>query len=167
MRAMEFFEFTDENKEKCRIILERYPKEKNESALLPFLHLAQEQCGGWLPKTALEKVSRLLFIPLAKVYEVATFYTMFHLKPVGKFNIQICRSLSCWLKGAEDIKEACKRYLNIDVGETTPDGLFTLTEVECLGACTQAPVIQINDENHENLCVKKTLKILKELAHRQ
>lgn len=148
---MESFAFSVENTSKIREILERYPHDRQESAVMPLLDLAQRQCGGWLPRVAMDHVAEILDMAAIRVYEVATFYTMFNLKPVGRHHILVCTTTPCWLRGSDNIVSTCKRSLGINLGETTPDGLFTLGEVECLGACSNAPVAKINDEYFEDL----------------
>jgi len=148
---VERFDFTPENKLKIAGIIKRYPEGKQASAILPLFELAQRQCGGWLPKAAIEKITQLLSLPTIRGYEVATFYTMFNLKPVGKNHVQICGTTPCMLRGSEDLTKLCQKRLNIGVNETTIDGLFTLSEVECLGACVNAPVVQINNDYYEDL----------------
>jgi len=154
-------EFTTENKKKVEELLPRYPTKR--AALLPVLWLAQGQFGH-LSLEVQEYVARLLELPMVKVYEVVTFYTMFHQKPVGTFHFQICRTLSCELCGKEEIMAHLKNRLGIGVGETTPDGRFTLSEVECLGSCGSAPMLQLNEDYHENLTVEKVNEILKRLG---
>lgn len=158
------FSFNKENIAKAKAILKKYPKGKEQSAILPLLDLAQRQNKGWLSKEAIESVSDLLEIPYMRAMEVASFYTMFNLKPVGKHHVQICGTTPCWLQGADEITKACKDYMGIEVGETTKNGKFTLTEVECLGACRNAPLVQINDDYHENLNKDKIRAILEKLA---
>lgn len=160
----EVFEFTTENKEKIDIILKRYPEGRKASAILPLFDLAQRQCGGWLPASAIEVVTQLLDISLIRGYEVATFYTMFNLKPVGKYHVQICGTTPCMLRGSEDLKKTCQKKFGIDMGESTNDGLFTLSEVECIGACVNAPVVQINDDFYEDLTPESFESLLTNLA---
>jgi len=148
--AKPFF-FSPENEAKIETILARYPAGRQASAILPLLDLAQRQCGNWLPPTALAAVAARLDMPLVKATEVATFYTMFNLKPVGRYFLQFCRTTPCWLKGSEGILRAACDKLGIHPGQTTQDGLFTIKEVECLGACAGAPVVQINDDLYEKL----------------
>ncbi|MDX1949430.1 MAG: NADH-quinone oxidoreductase subunit NuoE [Rickettsiales bacterium] len=145
------FRFTPENLSKIENLIKKYPQGKQASAVLPVLDIAQRQNGNWLSVDAMNAVAELLNMPYIKVYEVATFYSMFNLKPVGKFFIQSCRTTPCWLRGSDNIKDLVKEKLGIGKGETTPDGLFTFTEVECLGACVNAPVVQINDDYYEDL----------------
>ena len=150
-------------------ILTRYPAGRQASASIPFLDLAQRQVGemtgtqGWLPIPVIEFVARELAMPPVRVQEVASFYTMFNLVPVGKYHVQLCGTTPCMLRGSDDVLAACfKRGLK--KGHTTADGLFTLTEVECLGACTNAPMVQINDDNFEDLTEEKMGAILDALA---
>ncbi len=157
------FEFTTENLQKAKEHIAKYPVGKGASAVLPLLDLAQRQCGGWLPHPALEGIAKLLDMPFIRVLEVASFYSMFNLKPVGVFHVQVCRTTPCWLRGADDLKNACATHLKVAPGETTKDQLFTLSEVECLGACVNAPMVQINDDYHENLSPEGLIKILEKM----
>jgi NADH-quinone oxidoreductase subunit E len=151
-------------------ILGRYPKGREQSASLPFLDLAQRQVGaetqtqGWLPVPVIEFVARQIGVPYMRVYEVVTFYTMFNLAPVGRFHVQVCGTTPCMLRGSDDVLAACKNR-GLVKGGTTPDGMFTLTEVECLGTCANAPMMQINDDNFEDLDYDKTTEILEALAN--
>jgi NADH-quinone oxidoreductase E subunit len=147
-------------KERIEKIAQKYPQRR--SALLPALFLAQEKYG-YLTKEAMEEVAAILDLHPVQVYEVATFYTMFNKKPVGKFHVQVCGNVSCSLLGAETIIDCLKTKLGINVGETTEDKLFTLTKVECLGSCGTAPMMQINDTYYENLTEEKVDTILNEL----
>jgi len=158
------FEFSEENSAKTKEILQRYPEERQASAILPLFDLAQRQCGGWLPGSAIEKITEMLGLPLIRGYEIATFYTMFNLNPVGRYHIQICGTTPCMLRGSEDLKKVCKQQLGIEFGETTKDGLFTVNETECIGACVNAPAVQINDDYYEDLTEETFLKILEDLA---
>lgn len=158
------FVFSPENEAKLSEILGRYPPNHQASAILPLFELAQRQCGGWLPPAAIKTVTEMLSVPLVRGYEVATFYTLFNLEPVGKYHIQMCGTPPCMLRGSNDLLAACKRTLGIECGQTTKDGLFTLTEVECLAACTGAPALQINDTTYENLTEDSLCNLLKELA---
>lgn len=142
------FEFNEDNQKRFLEILTRYPDK--QAAMLPALWIAQEQ-HGWLAPEVMEYVAGLIEVSPSKVYEVATFYTMFHKKPVGKYHFQVCRTLSCQLNGAQAIVECLKKKLQVDLGETTADGRYTLTEVECLGSCGTAPMLQLNEDYHENL----------------
>jgi NADH-quinone oxidoreductase subunit E len=145
------FDFTDDNLERAKAHIAKYPAGRQASAVLPLLDLAQRQHGGWLPRAAMDRVAELLEMAPIRVYEVATFYTMFNLRPVGRFLLQACTTTPCWLRGSEQVVSTCERKLGIGVGGTTPDGLFTLVEVECLGACVNAPVLQVNDDFYEDL----------------
>lgn len=160
-----FFEFTEENKQRCDVIIKNYPVGHEAAAVIPLLDLAQRQNDGWLPIAAMHKVAQMLKMPYMRVYEVATFYTMFNREPVGKYFVQICTTTPCMLGGvgSDAILEAIKQNLGIEVGETTKDKLFTLAEVECLGACVNAPMVQINDDYYEDLTVDDITRILNEL----
>ena len=131
---------------------------------MPLLDLAQRQNNNWIPLEAMNEVGKILSIPMIKVLEVATFYSMFNLAPVGKYLVQICGTTPCWLRGSDKITEACKKKLGINYGETTQDNQFTLMEVECLGACSNAPMVQINDTYYEDLTEKSMTGILNDLA---
>ena len=163
------FDWTDENRRKAAAIIARYPEGRQHSAVLPLLDLAQRQVGaetgtqGWLPIPVLEFVGRELGMPYIRVLEVATFYTMFNLAPVGKFHVQVCGTTPCMLRGSDEVFAACARR-GLKKGETTADGLFTLSEVECLGACANAPMVQINDDNYEDLTEDSMGAILDALA---
>jgi NADH-quinone oxidoreductase E subunit len=158
------FEFTPENMEKAKKIIAKYPAGKQASALLPLLDLAQRQNDNWLPRAAMDHVAQVLEMPPMRVYEVATFYTMYNKEPVGKHLVQLCRTTPCWLRGSDGIQKACENKLGIHAGETTADGLFTLMEVECLGACANAPMVQINDDFYEDLTPQTMEAILDALA---
>ena len=147
----ESFEFAPENLEQAKAHIAKYPPGRQASAVLPLLWIAQYQNGGWLPKAAMDYVAELLAMAPIRVYEVATFYTMFNLRPVGRYLLQACTTTPCWLRGSDAVVEACERKLGIGMGGSTPDGLFTLVEVECLGACVNAPILQINDDFYEDL----------------
>jgi len=142
----------------------KYPPGRQQSAVLALLDLAQRQNGGWLSQAAMDHVADVLGMAPIKVYEVATFYTMFNLKPVGKHLLQVCTTTPCWLRGSDKVLGACRRKLGIEVGETTGDGQFTIVEVECLGACVNAPVIQVNDDYFEDLDEASTERLLDALA---
>jgi NADH-quinone oxidoreductase E subunit len=147
----ESFEFTLENLERAKAHIAKYPPGRQASAILPLLYIAQEQYGGWLPRAAMDHVAQILEMAPIRVYEVATFYTMFNLRPVGRYLLQACTTTPCWLRGSDEVVEACERKLGIAMGATTTDGLFTLVEVECLGACVNAPILQVNDDFYEDL----------------
>jgi NADH-quinone oxidoreductase E subunit len=157
------FAFSPENLEKAKAHIAKYPPGRQQSAVLPLLDLAQRQSGGWLPLAAMHAVANLLQMPRIRVYEVATFYTMFNLKPVGRWFLQVCTTTPCWLRGSDDVVAACKQTLGIGIGGTTPDGLFTLVEVECLGACVNAPILQVNDDFYEDLDGPKTAALIDRL----
>jgi len=150
-KKKENFVFSSANLKKAEEIVAKYPKGRQKSAMLPLLDLAQRQNDGWLPVPAIEYVADFISEPFMRAYEVASFYTMFNLKPVGKYHLQVCGTTPCWLKGAGEIMDACEKHTKTKCGETSKDGLFTISEVECLGACVDAPVVQINDDYYENL----------------
>jgi NADH-quinone oxidoreductase E subunit len=160
----EIFAFTPENKALAEKTIAKYPPGRQASAVLPLLDLAQRQVGGWLPRAAMDYVAATLDMAPIRVYEVATFYSMFNLKPVGKYLLQVCRTTPCWLRGADKLTEVCRRKLGIGLKETTADGKFTLVEVECLGTCVNAPVVQINDDFYEDLDPAKMENLLDALA---
>ena len=155
-------QFSAETEALMQRMIKRYPEGKQKSALLPLLHLAQAESDGWLSVPVMNRVAEILDIKPIEVYEVASFYTMFNLKPVGKCLIEVCRTSSCWLRGANDIIRHIENKLDIKVGETTADGKFTLTAVECLGSCGTAPMLQIGEDFHENLTYDKVDKLLEE-----
>ena len=163
------FAFTPDNEAKAKTFVGRYPPGRQQSAIIPLLDLAQRQVGaetetqGWLPIPVIEYVARHLDMPFVRAYEVATFYTMFNLAPVGRHHVQVCGTTPCMLRGSDDVLEACYKR-GLKKGQTTPDGLFTLTEVECLGACANAPMVQINDDNYEDLTFEGTTAVLHALA---
>lgn len=170
----ESFAFKD--KKKVETIIALYPPGRQQSAVMPLLDLAQRQMaaegakanppyGGWIPRAAMDEIASTLGMPPMKVYEVATFYSMYNLAPVGKHLVQICGTTPCWLNGSDEITKTCKSELGIGLNETTPDGKFTLMEVECLGACVNAPMVQINDDYFEDLTpetMKELLQLLSE-----
>jgi NADH-quinone oxidoreductase subunit E len=165
----EGFAWTAENARHAQEIVARYPEGRQVSAVIPLLDLAQRQVGaetntqGWLPIPVMEFVARELDTSYIRVLEVATFYTMFNLAPVGRFHVQVCGTTPCMLKGSDDVFTACAKR-GLKKGKTTDDGLFTLTEVECLGACANAPMVQINDDNYEDLDEARMGAILDALA---
>ena len=160
---LEKFEFTKKNLEEVDKVFAKYPDDQKASAVMPLLDLAMRQIGGWITESAMRYISNLINIPYIRVYEVASFYSMFNLKPIGKNFIQVCTTTSCWLRGSDDILKLCKKHLSIENNQTTKDGLFTLKEVECLGACVNAPMIQINDNYYEDLNKDSLLNILNKL----
>ena len=145
------FKWTDENLSKIKNIVSKYPKGRQQSAVIPILDLAQRQNNGWLTKNIIEKVSDTLEMSFIRVMEVATFYSMFNLQPVAKNFIQVCRTTPCWLRGSNNLVKIAKEVTGCDIGETSEDKIFTLVEVECLGACCNAPMVQINDNYYEDL----------------
>ena len=157
------FEFTSESRRRIDAIVANYPEAHKAAAVIPVLDLAQRQYG-WLPISAMNRTAELLGMSRMRVYEVATFYTMFHRSPVGKYHIQVCTTTPCMLCDSTSIVEAIKSKLGIQVGEITAEGLFSLNEVECLGACVNAPMLQINDDYYEDLTVRDIDNILDELA---
>jgi NADH-quinone oxidoreductase E subunit len=157
------FVFSEDNLARARAIIDKYPKGREGSAVLPLLRLAQWQ-AGWLPQPALDYVADFLRMPPIRVYEVATFYTMFRLKPVGRHHVEVCTNISCWLRGSDDVLAACRERLGIGPGETTEDGMFSVAEAECLGACVNAPMMQIGLDYYEDLTPDSTKAILDELA---
>lgn len=154
--------FSDEKLKKVDEIIARYPAGKQKSALLPILHLAQEEFGGWLSVETMDYVATILKLEPIEVYEVATFYSMYNLKPVGRYMFEVCQTGPCMLRGSDDIIEYIKKKLGIGVGETTPDGLFSLKTVECLGACGYAPMMQLGKHFRENLTPEKVDQIIEE-----
>ena len=153
--------FSEEKLKKVREIIDRYPEGKQKSALLPVLHLAQEE-WGWLSAEAMDYVAELLSIKPIEVYEVATFYSMYNLKPVGRYLFEVCQTGPCMLRGSDDIIDYIKEKLDIIVGETTRDGMFTLKTVECLGACGYAPMMQMGKFYKEHLTKEKVDQIIEE-----
>jgi len=160
----EEFTISADTLKQAKNIIAKYPVGKQRSAVMPMLDLVQRQAGGWLPIAAMQAVGDLLDMPYMKVYEVASFFTLYNLKPVGKRLVQVCRTTPCWLRGSDDITKACKDKLGIDIGCTSEDGEFTLVEVECLGACVNAPMVQINDDFYEDLTPAIMDKILNDLS---
>jgi NADH dehydrogenase (ubiquinone) flavoprotein 2 len=156
----ESFEFTPENLERAKAYIAKYPAGRQASAVLPLLDLAQRQMSGWLPRAAMHTVAEMLGMARIRVYEVATFYTMFNLRPVGRYLLQACTTTPCWLRGSDAVVGVCEKKLGIGIGGTTMDGLFTLVEVECLGACVNAPILQVNDDFYEDLDAASTATLL-------
>lgn len=154
------FQFSEEKLNKVKEIIARYPEGKQKSALIPILHIAQEEFGGWLDVPAMDYVASLLSIKPIEVYEVASFYTMFNLKPVGKYVLEVCQTGPCMLCGSDQIIEHIKKTLGIKAGETTPDGLFTLKPAECLGACGYAPMMQLGKFYKEHLTIEKVDELI-------
>lgn len=154
------FDFTEDNYERVHKILSKYPANYKQSGIIPLLDLAQRQSGGWLPVAAMDKVASIVGVAPSRVYEVASFYTMFNRQKVGKYFIQLCGTTPCMICGSEDIKQTIENHLGIKSGETTKDGMFTLLEVECLGACANAPMVQLNDDYYECLTPKSMIELL-------
>lgn len=163
MNEVEKIEFSKDAKALAERIIKRYPEGKQKSALLPLLHLAQAEFGGWLSPQTMDYVASILNIKPIEVYEVASFYTMYNLKPVGKCLIEVCRTGPCMLRGANDLVEYIENKLGIKVGETTADGVFTLKTTECLGSCGTAPMLQCGADYHENLTNEKVDELLDKL----
>ena len=157
------FAFTPENLEWARARIANYPQGRQQSAVIPLLWRAQEQSGGWLPQKAIEAVAQMLGMAKIRVLEVATFYTMFNLAPVGRFYVQLCGTTPCMLRGSEELKKVCKRMIGAQ-DHVSADGVFSWTEVECLGACVNAPMVQINYDYYEDLTAESLTRILNELA---
>jgi NADH-quinone oxidoreductase subunit E len=152
--------FSDDSLALINRLVSRYPQGKHKSALIPVLHIAQTENDGWLSPAVMDYVASLLNLQPIEVYEVASFYSMFNLKPVGKCMLEVCRTSSCWLLGAEDVINHISKKLNIKVGETTPDGMFTLKTVECLGSCGTAPMMQVGSDYYENLTLEKVESLM-------
>ena len=157
-------QFSASSLQKVQQIIARYPQGKQKSALLPVLHLAQEEFGGWLDVPVMDYVASLLNILPIEVYEVATFYSMYNLRPVGRYVFEVCQTGPCMISGSDDIIEYIKQKLSIKVGETTADGLFTLKTVECLGACGYAPMMQLGKHFREHLTPQKVDAIIEECS---
>ena len=160
----ESFEFTNENMTRIKNIMSKYPDGKKQSAVMPLLYIAQEQNDNWIPLSAMKNIGKLLEMPYVKVYEVATFYTMYNLSPVGKNFIQVCTTTPCMIRGAYKIVEACKEKISKNENELSEDKNSSWMEVECLGACINAPMMQINDDYYEDLDKDKALKILDQIV---
>ena len=151
------------DKNEIEEIISKYPSNRKSSAVLPLLHLVQKKAGGWLPVHEMERVANILEMSYMRVFEIASFYTMFNIQPVGKYLLQVCKTTPCWLRGADNIQKCIKDNLDLDNGKTSKDGIFTLMEVECLGACVNAPILQINDDYYEDLDYKSTKDLLDKL----
>ena len=161
----EIFNWSEDNFKRASEIIKKYPVSRQQSAVIPLLDLAQRQNSGWLSKTSIEKVAETLSMSYIRVLEVATFYSMFNLEPVGENFVQICRTTPCWLRGSDNLVKVAKEVSNTKLGETSDDKKFTIVEVECLGACCNAPMVQINDDYYEDLdevSFKKLLTNLKQ-----
>ena len=157
------FKFSPENLKKAEQILKRYPEKNKKSAVMPFLYIAQKQNSNWIPLAAMKYIAKLLSMPYISVYEVATFYTMYNLSPVGKYFIQICTTTPCLIRGSDKIVNLCKKKISPNENEISKNGNCSWMEVECLGACVSAPMMQINDDYYEDLDEKSTIEILDSL----
>ena len=159
----ESFEFTKENKDKAEDILKKYPENRKKSAVMPFLYLAQRQNKNWIPLTAMKYIAKYLEMPYIKVYEVATFYTMYNLAPVGKYFLQVCTTSPCLIRGADKVVKICKEKISKEENTLSENKLCSWLEVECLGACVNAPMMQINNDYYEDLNEKNTIEIIDSL----
>ncbi|MDA9162658.1 NAD(P)H-dependent oxidoreductase subunit E [Alphaproteobacteria bacterium] len=159
------FNWSPENLKEIELIKSKYPKERIQSAVMPLLYLAQKQNDNWLSSECIEKISETLNMPKIRVAEVASFYSMFNLKPVGKNLVQICRTSPCWLRGSNKITNAICNSTKCNINQTSDDGMFTVVEVECLGACSNGPMIQINDNFYEDLNEKNTKEIIENIKN--
>jgi NADH-quinone oxidoreductase subunit E len=163
------FAFDAESEAKIETIISRYPAGKQASAVIPLLYVAQRQMGretgsAWVPRIAMDVIAARLGMPPMRVYEVATFYLMFNTKPIGRFHLQLCGTTPCWLRGSDDVLRACKDAGALKgYGDTSADGLFTLTEVECLGGCVNAPILQVDDDYFEDMGYESTVKLIEAL----
>jgi len=159
------FSFSNENLLKAKDIVKMYPKNYRESSIMPLLSMAQSQNDGWLPKKAIEYVSKFLNVPEMKVLEIATFYSMYNLSPVGKHHIEICTTSPCMLRGSDNLLEKLKNWIGINTGEITDDNKFSLNRVECLGACVNAPVVKINENYYEDLDLQSFEELINKLSN--
>lgn len=159
------FTFSAEGLAECKRIIARYPEGRSKSAIIPILHIAQAENDGWLSVNAMDAVAQVLGIQHIEVYEVASFYSMFNLHPVGRHVLEVCRTSPCMLRGSDDILAYCEKKLGIRAGETTKDGMFTLKGVECLGSCGTAPMLQCGAKYHENLTPEKVDTLIERLRN--
>lgn len=163
------FVFDTDSEAEIAGVIAKYPAERKASAVMPMLYIAQRQMGrrtgcAWLPLLAMDEIARRLEIPSIRVYEVASFYTMFNTRPIGRYHLQVCTTTPCWLRGSDDVVSACQKATGISTfGQTSDDGLFTLTEVECLGACANAPILQVDDDFYEDMDGPSTEKLIASL----
>ncbi|MBS1000880.1 NAD(P)H-dependent oxidoreductase subunit E [Acetobacter persici] len=163
------FVFDSASETEIGTVLAKYPAERKASAVMPLLYIAQRQMGretgsAWVPVAAMDDIARRLEMAAIRVYEVASFYTMFNTKPVGRYHLQVCTTTPCWLRGSDDVVAACKRSTGIGgFGETSADGQFTLTQVECLGACSNAPILQVDDDFYEDMDGPRTVALIEAL----
>lgn len=162
-KVRDIYEWSKAAKAEIKKTLAKYPKDKSRSAVIPLLHLAQREFDGWLPTKLMNLVAETLELPYIRVYEVATFYTMFNLAPVGKYHVQVCTNCACMIRGSDKILDAVKELTGASAGETSTDEMFTVSEVECLGACVNAPMMQINDHYYTDLDSDSAMSVLKEL----
>ncbi len=158
------FAFTEENLAQAQRIIARYPAGKQASAVMPLLALAQDQHDNWLPRVAMDVIAQLRGTAPVRVYEVASFYSMYNLAPVGRHVLELCTTTPCWLRGSDGIKQACEKHLGVKTGHTTPDGMFTLREVECLGACVNAPMMQVGKNFYEDLTPENVVGLINAFA---
>ena len=161
--AAESFAFTADNLKTAKAVVAKYPEGRQQSAVMPLLDLAQRQLG-WTSPAVIEYVADFLSLPAIRVWEVASFYTMYYREPVGKYRLHVCTTTPCWLLGSDEVVRVCKEKTGLDFGETDEQGLFTLLEVECLGACVNAPILQVNDDYYEDLDAGRTASLLDALA---
>ena len=166
-KDFERFEWSKKNFSQVKVVIKRYPTNKKQSAVIPVLDIAQRQNKGWLTKSAIEKVAETLSMSFIRVMEVATFYSMFNLKPIGENFLQICRTTPCWLRGSNKLLKVAKEVTGCDLGETSDDNKFTIVEVECLGACCNAPMVQINDDYYEDLDEDSFRQLILKLKNNQ
>ena len=166
-KNFEIFEWSKKNFSQVKVVIEKYPTNKQQSAVMPVLDIAQRQNKGWLTKSAIEKVAETLSMSFIRVMEVATFYSMFNLKPIGENFLQICRTTPCWLRGSNKLLKVAKEVTGCNLGETSDDNKFTLVEVECLGACCNAPMVQINDDYYEDLDEDSFRQLILKLKNNQ
>lgn len=163
------FAFDAESEAQIETILKRYPEGKQASAVIPLLYIVQKQMkrqtdSGWVPRVGMDAVADRLSMPPIRVYEVATFYFMFNTKPIGKYHLQVCGTTPCWLRGSDEVLRACKDHAGVKhYGDTSEDGMFTMTEVECLGACVNAPILQVDDDFYEDLDYERTVALIEAL----
>ena len=160
------FAFTADNLEAAKAAVAKYPEGRQQSAVMPLLDLAQRQLG-WTSPAVIEYVADFLGLPAIRVWEVASFYTMYYREPVGEYRLHVCTTTPCWLRGSDEVVRVCREKTGLDFGETDERGLFTLLEVECLGACVNAPVLQVNDDYYEDLDADRTAALLDALAERR
>ena len=156
----DFFQFSEENLNKARKIIKKYPEKKQASALMPLLYLVQKQNENWIPLIAMKYLAKMLAIPYIQVYEVATFYSMYNLSPVGKYFVQVCTTTPCMIRGAEKLVDVCKNKISKNQNELSANRICSWKEVECLGACVNAPMLQINEDYFEDLDEEKTKEII-------